>query len=1700
MTSPDQPSHSPELPSDSAPAEIVAGLDKVRARLLDLTLSNRLLHFRHTKRSSLRVVDELPNVLWDRLSDGVEMTFQPVPEPPPDAVVQESSHDANGQPTERTRKPTAREHAEALGLATSFDLPEQPAEGVKDKASHRDGKIQTVLFAADLETSLRTIASAARSAIEETGTNMLHLVFGFLEWRDGTAEAKPLLAPLLTLPISLRRGDVDPRTRTYRYHVSGSGEDAGANVSLHEKLRRDFGIRLPLLDENEVPEAYFSRVREVIAPMDTWKVRRQLTLTLLSFGKLLMYQDLDAARWPQGEGPLAHPRVRELFGGVERGPYDVGKEYPLDDPSVVPDLPPIVLDADSSQHSAMVDVLRGRNVVIQGPPGTGKSQTIANLIGAAMVRGKTVLFVAEKLAALEVVRRRLDDVGLGHFCLELHSHKTQKQQMLRDVSARLEARGSFADAPGLDEKLAVLASSRVELTLHAERLHAPHGALGLTPYEVYWGRAARADALGERASMLEDAPFPDSTGWTLADVESAKAMVNTYGSHLGAILTRAGALSAHPWCGVTRPAPDGETTRRFVDVIEQLHARAGELIVRTEALLASTGVALESTHAALDPWLHEVAQLSSMRGVPYPELLARLDDSSCKLVEELCDAVDACARLGAALSAIVPKPVEVSAEELTVLRSAAEILGRVGPQAPTLAQVASHVEHLDRLRERLAAADGWRKRVSALLGVELPSTLGGLSATAEILSLSQSAPMQHLQLRGSGMQVEATEHVFRSALQEAQTIWEKRSSLGQKFELSLLPDADALKRHGGACSTAGPLRFLSAEYQSARQVYGTFSKAGAPDDPLTLARDFQQLAAHVAKVEAFNQNADYPRALGPGFRFMDTAFQDMATVRAWQLCVVQTLGWILPGARVVAERVADAPMEQLRSLTALVPDAAAERNAIQGALGAVHNHLGASAATPATELSVSDALARAQSLADQLRAALRRFQALGVTGQSDVSSLPDALSTMAQWAQQRSELREHPRAASVLGPLFAGPDTVTAPLRSLVHTSRALARSHLPDALATWLRSPDFAPRVELLLGHCQYLIAHVRQLDAAHAQAQTVAGLDAATFYRGEGVWSARLPAGRVAARAREAMDSAEQLPTWSGFLVAREQLLQRRIEALVALAERGSLAPEQLWPACEFAIYDRLLRSVLSARPELARFDGRAHAELRERFRRLDLETLSLHRARAAHKVDGRSVPEGVRTGPVATHTELALLEHECKKQRRHIPIRQLVRRAGRSLQALKPCFMMGPRAVAQYLEPGALEFDMVVMDEASQLRPEDGVGAICRARQVAVIGDPLQLPPTTFFDRLEDPDEIDEEQATTFDDAESILDVAGSVYSPVRRLRWHYRSRHESLIAFSNDAFYDGSLVVFPSPGAPGRSLGVRLEVVDNAVYRAGRNQDEAERVVDAILAHLRDAPAESLGVAAMNFKQRDLIEEILHRRLKDDDGTRALLDAATSALEPLFIKNLENVQGDERDVIFISVTYGKDEQGRLLQRFGPLNGSAGPRRLNVLFTRAKRRVVVFASFDPDELVLSEGASPGAKVLKRYLTYARERTHQPQAGWDRPIASDLERTVSVALRERGFDVVPKVGVAGAFVDLAVRHPRAPGAFVAGIVCDGPDYRAGFSARDRDRLRPAALNALGWNVVQLWTPDWYRDRAGTLDEIVKQIERGMESGVGSP
>jgi very-short-patch-repair endonuclease len=550
-------------------------------------------------------------------------------------------------------------------------------------------------------------------------------------------------------------------------------------------------------------------------------------------------------------------------------------------------------------------------------------------------------------------------------------------------------------------------------------------------------------------------------------------------------------------------------------------------------------------------------------------------------------------------------------------------------------------------------------------------------------------------------------------------------------------------------------------------------------------------------------------------------------------------------------------------------------------------------------------------------------------------------------------------------------------------------------------------------------------------------------------------------------------------------------RMRGIASVAASWEPAGASLVQLCERGRLSALLARAFKERSALAAFDGVRHSNTVAEFRRLDLLQLAYNRALLTAK-HAQSLPSGGGAG------EIGVLWREFEKRARFLPIRSLMLKAGHAIQSIKPVFMMSPLSIANYLPPGGLTFDLIIFDEASQVKPVDALGAIARGQQVVVVGDSKQLPPTSFFDSLVGSDDAEpEDEATAASDIESVLGLFCSRGAHQRMLRWHYRSRHESLITVSNHLFYQDRLVVFPSPDRDRKKLGLVYRRLQNAPYDRSRtrtNPVEAKAVAAAVMAHARSQlrldgeQRETLGVAAFSVAQMDAILSQVELLRRQDPSCEDFFSYPPH--EPFFVKNLENVQGDERDVIFISIGYGRTVEGYLAMSFGPLNRTGGERRLNVLISRARRRCEVFTTLCAEDLDLSKTSSAGVAALKTFLTYAQSGQIDVPTPTERAPDSEFEEQVLRQLTALGHQVHTQVGSAGFFLDLAVVDPVYPGRYLLGIECDGARYHSARSARDRDRLRQSVLEGLGWRIHRIWSTDWFHNPEEELRKVVQAIE----------
>ncbi|MBZ5706771.1 MAG: DUF4011 domain-containing protein [Acidobacteriia bacterium] len=1647
----------PKISEEFSLGNVHTGLEKIRTRLLDLTARNKLLNFRHPKTSCLRFVDTTLDAVFQHLIEGNTLTVEAVPEP--DIGARDSANSFLLIEGSQEDQIPAKDHAIELGWDTDCDL------GSLDEPP----RMRVLAYQDDLDRTAKKITTTARTSIEESGANMLYLCFAFLEWKD-SATVQASHAPLLIMPVTIER-EKAPRNQGWVYQIQYSGEDLTTNLSLVEKMKRDFAVSVPHLREEDTPSSYADAVREAISNRPEWQVKNFLTLALLSFGKLLMFLDLDPARWPAKARITNHSVIKNLFEGVKTSSLTFPDEYPIDDEDLQMSVPRLFYDADSSQHSALIDALNGKNLVIEGPPGTGKSQSITNLIASALLKGKSVLFIAEKLAALEVVYRRLDAIGLGLFCLELHSHRTQKRELLNGLERRLSARNTFGGAPNLEYKLSQAKETKTQLNKYVRLLNMPHPQFGSTTFDIIWAR--------HRAAMALPVDVPDLDSLMIRDEERLGRPAYERGKHATDLFTvmtnemfqKWPVLKEHPWYGV-ESADIGYAEQSDVLRLVRSGSDLANACADAVSKLRGRGVVLSGTLGDLE-WCRSVeGSLPVASPNPTFALLPELySDSSRRVIGDFCDQVSGWRKIRVQISQLGDLNAAIHGYP-SPLRELSSLVD--GNDIGELSKLDVDVQatKVNALLDQIPHATALLSWAQCALLPTISGSRQGFGLLREVFKALATAPDEELSYRHSALLHEHSLSVIRLAKEKADDVRARAAKLTERFELSSIPSSEELHSHAANLLDSNFVsRLFRKNCRDAKRAFRRLLKTPRRSRHSDVIAGLRELAEYKGRLGSFNADKRFTEVAGPYYEGINTPWRSLLRVAEWLSSAAQGLG---SAGKELLDLLTKMPIADSRALRRQLESRGAEIDAVKTICELSTPTMDAlpPSVRCSWDASLEEFCGHLQGIAGKL-SNLSRLA--GQSGIKDFLKLAHAGMLCDLCRDESLHACEADRLTQELGlaEVFEGPDTNIDAIRQAIDFAADIDAGGLPPSVRRWLLQ-DFDGNSSLLHVELNCYVDLMSELQQTLLSLTKVASLDVVGFWGCQTIYE--IPFAAVAARLNRAIESQDDLPMFVDWLRSWDECSAATLPALPRLVLTNAVTTDGLPRIYEYLFYSSLATSCINAHSDLMLFKGLAHENVRARFASLDREIMSLNAKYAASVLDARSVPMGSRSGPVGQWTDLSLIDHELAKQKRHVPIRQLVNRAGDALKALKPCFMMSPLSVAQYLEPGRLVFDLVVMDEASQLKPEDALGAIARGGQLVVVGDPKQLPPTTFFERVMEDGETTDDDLTAAEDAESILDVATSVYQPIRRLRWHYRSRHQSLIEFSNHEFYK-NLVVFPSAYSHHPELGVKLIEVPDGRFVNRRNVAEAQKVVRAAVEHMRVHPQESLGVVALNFEQRELIDDLLDQEIMNDPHAEAFVSEWREKSEPLFVKNLENVQGDERDVIFISTTYGPNEHGKQFQRFGPINGPQGHRRLNVLFTRAKKRVEVFSSLQANNII-TDGASWGVKVLRQYLEFAKSGTipEMPGAGGDPD--SDFEISVGYVLKSAGYDIVPQVGVAGFSIDIGVRDSSTPGRFLAGIECDGAAYHSAKSARDRDRLRQEILESHGWRIYRIWSTDWFKNK----------------------
>ena len=1525
--------------------------------------------------------------------------------------------------------------------------------------------VTTKTKGSDVEASLKAISRQTDVDLVDRGLHSLYLCFGMLHWKEAD-EADEVRSPLLFVPVSLERSNPRDPWRIHRAEA-----DTVMNASLHVALREQFDIELPeiesLGESAENLDAIFDLVRRNVSRVG-WTVEPTVVLKRATFHKEAMYRDLIDNIELIAADPLIALMADPEAGELEEPEISLEEEM---DEVAPPEVANLILDADASQRRAVHAATEGTSFVMDGPPGSGKSQTIANMIAELMAAGKTVLFVSEKAAALDVVHSRLEHLGLDDFLFELHSHKASRKQ----VSAELGK--SLANWPVPKPKVSKVERqqalrTRERLSSYAEAVNEVREPLGRPAHWVL-GRLSQA-------SHLPNAPQPAGVDASLSATDFAR-LQELFGD------------LARVWAPVEDP--DGFIWRGFTDAVYSDQLRT-ELQRHLEELLVLVDGCEETADAiAFDMGLPPIDRLVGAEKYAAVALHCRTQpvtetswwttnnlDAFCSRADALEQAsTDHTRDVALLTSSFGPKWRDLDPADSLALD---ESLARLSALHPPVSQsgaidrglVLSRIQALQEVENLASEIAEDVERLTEALG--LPHRSRTLRELLDLAAIGERAgapvrPESEWSNPSVLRQAEEALVVLKPLVVEYQS---KHADLArifkeEVFNLDLAGLAERFaKKHKGFGK-------LSSSYRTDKRVIAGACVSGKCNK-VVVGRLNDILELQHLRSQVDSREAESKGLLGHFYRQRDPQI-DAATRAIETLKIaIETLGREYNADCVAAQLAGAGPQDSQLAHSSVRIQQSIQKCA-EGLDRVFPTRLQIAQMDPA----------EAEKWGREARTHLAHVAGIHARVSEERIAPPtleqlslELLAVVNELDREKDLQERHREDIDAFGPRYAGFETDWAELKSALDWSRELQQmygSPLPERAASRMHSAaqvaDPDPLIEVALRVRKQIDSFVDRFSPprdAEIRAELESSFESARAF------------------IEAARDDVDRIRIWLEYLqttaALKEAGFAEAVEFCCSAPIDRSSVESVLEKATLAAWVDRVIQSD-------DRLHGSSSTELDglvEKFQDLDkrlVQDASELVARACVELRPRSK---VGAG--------GYIEKEAQKKARHMPVRKLLAKTSDVVQRLKPCFMMSPLAVSQYL-PSTFRFDVAIFDEASQVRPADAINCFYRTDQVVIAGDERQLPPTSFFEAgaLDGDGEYEEGQ---FDEFESILgQCKGTVGLPALPLRWHYRSQHESLITFSNYRFYDGRLITFPGAEAEAEDLGVKFFRVDGEYRRGGPrdNPAEAKVVAERVLHHMDKHPLLSIGVVAFSQAQAEaILDAIDTARMSRPDLDERF---AGDRLDGFFVKSLENVQGDERDIMVFSIGYGPDEHGKFTLNFGPVNREGGWRRLNVAITRARRRVEVVASFTPSEMDTRGSTNRGVVELQRYLDYADRGISAltldvSEAGGD--VESPLEESVLGVLRDWGYEVVPQVGSAGYRIDLGIRDPFRPGRYLLGIECDGAAYHSSKVARDRDRLRQSVLQGLGWRLHRIWGTGWYRDRKREEERLKQAIELAKRSG----
>lgn len=1374
-------------------------------------------------------------------------------------------------------------------------------------ASHTDLFLQTKFNDDELRKRLNSLYQHCKTSMEEQGYNSLFLALGFLKWKESDNELDFHKAPLILIPVELSRESISKP-----FEIKYNLEDVRPNISLKHKLN-DQGIELPIFDvdfeSKDDVYSYLNEVKEVIKFKSDWSIINDIYLSTFSFKKFVMYQDLNLENWADN---IYNEGLKDLFNPSEDEKHDSFNEEDVDDFVHSEDVFH-VMDADSSQIAVLEEVKRGKNLVVEGPPGTGKSQTIVNLIAELLANNQTVLFVSEKMAALEVVKKRLDTIGLSDGCLELHSNKAKKKDVLEELNRTLQK-----DCYELKETIDFdkFEDMKQNLNQYMEDINHVYGGTGSNTFELYGICELNQQFIEENSQELYKFDMGNLKNHDLEKfVNNIEEIVQIY--------DKIKPSQQNPWKDTT---PSNLMPQDMETVENNLKNNVEELksLINTKNNISdSVGC---KNFEVLDNINEYIKNFDNL-------------EPNIKLLKDK--------------------------NEIDVLINSIE-------------EFQSRTKNLDL---NILDLDLENKEQEV---ISLSKDINSLNLNEDILNINLESSINDFKKYKSNIANSKLENALKdNELENKLQIFKKEKDsfiLKRAFNKDFKNARDSLKSYYN-------------EDVSNDQIINDFTELISWNKDLSNLRD---------KILAYCKDKESDEKI----IFESGKLLELAD----ELNQIQNE---------IAKFIQKRDYKNSKSI----------KNEISNLIELKNLKL---------FIESKDTIGKYY------------FNNIWKGYETDILSLKEKLNILIKF----KELYDNE---------FFSDKTITflednPNLNDLNFKLRNLKNNYVNIV-------NNFQSLDNLLQFNGAITIDNFNKINIVNLldfNKNLLKNFDGLNNFR----------------KYKNIIDKNENTVTKEFFKILDEDKIKTNC----------------IIPLFKYNFANNCLKDILNQNPSLYNFDINYHIKKIDKFKEIDLKILKFNKYRVQEILENKRPSI---EGSINSKSQLGKLQHEISKKRRILPIRKIFSECKDTLIKIKPCFMMSPISIAQFLNPKDYEgfFDYVIFDEASQIKIEDALGAMIRGKHYVIMGDTKQLPPTSFFNSETVNYDEDED---LYADEESILHRC-NISFPHKMLKWHYRSKHESLIAVSNKEFYNNKLYIYPSPMIDSEDLGLKFEYHSDTEYDRGgssKNIKEAEYVIDYVIKHFQKyGGKKSVGIATFSTKQQQAIFDMLELKIKEYPELEKYFN--DSGENGFFIKNLENIQGDERDIIIISIGYGFTAQPehKLYGSFGPLNKEGGERRLNVLTTRAREKCVIFSNFKSGDLHLTSESPRGVKALQEFLYYAENNEFSLNTQTGDEFDSPFEESVYNFLDRNGYQVENQIGCAGYKIDLAIVDPDDSNRYVLGIECDGASYHSSSVARDRDRLRQQILEKLGWKFHRIWSTDWYNNRNNAKKELIKKVEEALEN-----